>query len=147
VTALQRVVGLSRDRRRLLARALVTVAWYRAALWVLPFRWVRRLAARPSRRSRSSRSAVDIASAVTAAARRVPQASCLTQALALQSLLQREGYSPLLKLGVAKTPAGELAAHAWIEEDGRVLIGGPESARFVPLLPEHRIGADAPPRS
>ena len=144
MSAFGRLASLPPERRTLLARALAVVAWYRVALWLLPFRWVQALPARAAKRRRPSRTALELAEAVTAAAKRVPHASCLTQALALQSLLVKEGYAPTLKLGVAKTPGGALEAHAWVEADGRILIGGPESARFVPLLPGARAEAEAP---
>jgi hypothetical protein len=53
-----------------------------------------------------------------------PGASCLTQALAAQVLLRREGFDPKLQLGVARDEAGKFIAHAWIECDGRIVIGG-----------------------
>ena len=107
----------------------------RLALTALPFRWVRSLAERPRQApGRSSEFTVEeLAWAVSAAARRVPRSTCLTQALALESLLRREAYDASLRLGVAKTPEGALEAHAWLESDGRVVIGGPRSARFVSL--------------
>ena len=72
--------------------------------------------------------------AVKAASRRMPfTATCLVQALALRMLLSRQGYDPHLRLGVAKDGDDRLEAHAWLEMDGQVLIGGEAGGRFVPL--------------
>lgn len=58
------------------------------------------------------------------AARLVPRASCLTQALAAQLLLARSGHRSQIRIGVAKDPDGRLLAHAWLISDGRIVIGG-----------------------
>jgi hypothetical protein len=135
MTAVRKLARLTPAERGLLLRALLAVCVFRVGLTVLPFRWVERLAARPRARTNGgARPSVDqLAWAVSAASRRIPRATCLTQALALQSLLIGEGHEPTLRLGVAKTPVGDLEAHAWLEHGGRIVIGGPQSARFTPL--------------
>lgn len=62
--------------------------------------------------------------AITRAARFVPVASCLTQALSLQVMLGRRGLGSRLCIGVRKGKNKDFEAHAWVERDGRVLIGG-----------------------
>jgi Transglutaminase-like superfamily len=133
VSAFSKLIALPRVRRALLVRALVTVTAFRVALTVLPFRWTRRLAAREHAGGAPGASVEDLAWAVSAAARRIPRATCLTQALALQALLAREGHDATLRLGVARGELGALEAHAWLESGGRVVIGGPQAARFVPF--------------
>ncbi len=73
--------------------------------------------------------------AVRNAARLVPGASCLTQALAAQYLLARAGCRSHLQVGVARDPAGRFLAHAWLVSDGKVVIGGSsrELARYAVL--------------
>ena len=53
--------------------------------------------------------------------------SCLTQALGGQFLLSRHGYQPHLRIGVQIDEKGKLHAHAWVESEGVVIIGGPDS--------------------
>ena len=133
MSALARFVRLSAGRRRLLLRATVAVAGFRVALALLPFRWVQGLAVRPRRSSAGPRaSRDDLAWSVVAVGRRF-RSTCLVDALALQALLLREGHDASLRIGVAKTDAGRLEAHAWLDSGGRVLVGGPESARFTEL--------------
>jgi hypothetical protein len=50
--------------------------------------------------------------------------ACLTQALAGQVLLNRCGISTRVKIGVLKDPEGHFQAHAWLENDGQLLLGG-----------------------
>lgn len=60
--------------------------------------------------------------------RLLPERPCLTQALVLQYLLlRRADTSPQLHIGVAKQEGEDLQAHAWVERNGRVLIGGTAS--------------------
>jgi hypothetical protein len=131
VSALRKFAHEPWPRQRLVLRALVTVAFFRAALSALPFRWVRAVSARRVRRAtRDLPGRVDDLSwAVAVASRRVPRASCL----ALQNLLAREGYRSDLHIGVAKSGDGGLEAHAWLESGGRVLIGGGQVERFTRL--------------
>lgn len=56
------------------------------------------------------------------ASRIVPKATCLTQACALQIMLARRGIDAVLRIGVMNGAA--FGAHAWLEHDGRVLVGG-----------------------
>ena len=74
----------------------------------------------------------DIVWATTTAARCVPGASCLVQAITGWSMLQEAGYPASLHVGVAKGEKVPLQAHAWIESEGRVLIGASE-AKFHTL--------------
>ena len=81
----------------------------------------------------------------------LPDRPCLTQALVLQYLLLRRGEdSAQLHIGVTKGEDEDLQAHAWVERDGRVLIGGADAPemyeRFEDL--ETKIGSsNAPERS
>ena len=66
-----------------------------------------------------------IARIVSFVGRRSPwRTTCLRQALLLWFLLARRGVATELRLGVEKSVEGDFAAHAWVEHDGRVLIGG-----------------------
>jgi hypothetical protein len=65
----------------------------------------------------------------------VPHATCLTQALAAQTLLRFRGDWAKLCLGVARGDFGEFKAHAWLEADGKVIIGdSPELSRYQRLV-------------
>ncbi len=148
---LRRFFTLSTAERRALARALVTVATIRLALWVLPFRVIRpvigRITARPRGADADAEATRRIAWAVAAAAARIPRATCLTQALAAQVLLARIGEHADLRLGVARDHSAPALAHAWLEHRGHVLIGGAWLERYMPLpfIDGHAAPADAAP--
>lgn len=127
------------DAWLLLKTALLLVA-IKLAMRLLPFRTLRRLstlaASAPTRRLRDAGhvSADRATWAVKTASQHVPGVkSCLTQALATQVLLARCGYPALLHIGVMRGERGQFRAHAWVESDGKVVIGGSGPERFTPL--------------
>lgn len=62
--------------------------------------------------------------AVQAASALAPGATCLVQALALQSLLLRRGVASQVRLAVAHGSVPDLRAHAWLEAAGQALLAG-----------------------
>jgi hypothetical protein len=132
---------LTRTEQRLFVRATLTVAAIRIALWVLPFRTLRRVLPRTARDAgdgpgENIASIEKVAWAVGMAGGIVPRVTCLSQALAVQVLLARQGYPTTLTIGVAKSQDGQLEAHAWVEIEGRIVIGKlADLSRFTPFPP------------
>lgn len=124
-----------------LVKSLFLVGVIRLGLWMLPFSILRRLLAmvviaNPESRGRYSASMDQVAWAVTVVSRYIPEATCLTQALATQILLRRRGYWTHLRIGVARSDTRKLEAHAWVESEGRIVIGGlRDLSRHTPLPP------------
>lgn len=60
--------------------------------------------------------------------RRIPGARlCLPQAIAVATILRRHGVRGELVFGVRHHP---FAAHAWVEVDGRIVLGADEAAAY-----------------
>ena len=77
-----------------------------------------------------------IAWAVETVGRYIPGTTCLYKALASKIMLAQYGYDACIHIGVDKKEAGSLDAHAWVEIDGHILIGGARDlSRYTPLLP------------
>jgi len=58
----------------------------------------------------------------------------LAQALAIQVLLERRGYPTQLRIGFTRSKGGQMSAHAWVECEGRVVIGGMGNMiRYIPV--------------
>ena len=115
-------------------RALLTVAGYRLGLDLLPFRWVQEAAARGRRRADAGRRLrSSMCGRFSPRRGGVPRATCLTQALALQSLLGAAGHASSLRIGVAREDGWCFEAHAWLESGGRILIGAGGTERFTAL--------------
>jgi len=137
VTAIGRFLDLSWTERRLLMAAGVAVPVLRLGLWLLPFGVFRPLVIRGAARRPGpglDGKAVDqVAWAVSVVARRIPGATCLTQALAARVLLAGMGERSELRIGVLRECGGGIRAHAWLEHDGRVVIGGDAGTGYAVL--------------
>ena len=121
--------SLSRDDRRLLFEALVLNVRARAALHFRSLETLRAWTVRPGdRRLPLER----IVWAGRAAARRTPAGTCLSSALALQRLMSSHGYVSELHIGVTREAAG-FFAHAWVQYEGRVLIGEDDDRSYTRL--------------
>ncbi len=123
-------LALPSSEQRLLIGAWVVVGLVRLGLCLLPYRTLCALLGRFEQakgRHGAHKPSVPvdrIVWAVKAASRILPSATCLTQAMASKALLRRNGYLPTLRIGATKNGSGEFLAHAWLEYEGRVLIGG-----------------------
>ena len=62
------------------------------------------------------------------------QMKCLGRALVTQTLMLLSGHTSKVCFGVAKEPHNQIEAHAWVEYQGRIIIGQLNNmSRFYPL--------------
>lgn len=66
----------------------------------------------------------EIAWSICTASRFVPNSTCLVRAVATQKMLARHGRPASLCIGVAKSDKQQFTAHAWVECEGSVVVGG-----------------------
>lgn len=120
----------------LVVKGLVVVSATRVALCFLPYRKLQELIPATTGKRCSIEYARRVAAAVATAARIVPSASCLTQALAAKYLLARSNHHSLIRVGACRTEIGGFEAHAWLVCDGVVVLGGPPEAlaRYTHLV-------------
>lgn len=123
--------------KKLLTQSLFLILFVRIGLWVLPFnlldRWLNR-AALVGDKAADWATIRRVVRSVRSCSRFVPGATCLTQALATRVLLQMDGQASDLKIGVERDRNERFGAHAWIEVDGRIVIGKlPRHHRFAVL--------------
>jgi hypothetical protein len=141
MTLLRKYRGLAAADRRLLVTSALLLGAVRLGLWLLPFLTVRRLLASMTGaitpwHDTEQTSIARIGWTVTEVSQYIPMATCLTQALATQVLLGWQGHAARLRIGVARSDVGQFQAHAWVECQGRVVIGGADApVRFTPLPP------------
>ena len=125
---------------RLLIRVAVLIACIRLGLQVLSFKRTSALVKRTSnprvnKDELSFQERRRLIWAVRSLSKRMLSTKpCLTQSLALLWLLRRRGEDVQVQIGVRKNDAGEFAAHAWVEKEGSVLIGGKMSPANYALL-------------
>jgi Transglutaminase-like superfamily len=115
----------------LFLEAFVTLAVTRIALSVLHFQTVRRglgvLGKLGFLMGQRRADADTLLWAVKRAKSKWPFGStCLTEALTAEAMFKQHGFNPELCIGAIRRD-GHFLAHAWLENDGAVLIGGPAS--------------------
>lgn len=128
--------------RILVAKTFLLVLGCWLGLRILSFRTVRRLFAKIARPQRASPEdhpgqKDQIVWAVSKASTRLLGAgACLPQAIVAQLLLVQKGFPASLEIGVRKSEAGKLQAHAWVIVDEEIVIGGDKInlASYQPLF-------------
>jgi hypothetical protein len=137
MTRTAKFLRLPAAEKRLLLSSLIVLAAIRVALWTLNFQRVQKIAdaiSHPAVTHADPPAPDRIAWAVATVSRAVPHgANCLLRALATGVILKRYGYSSELKIGVMKSEAGDFQAHAWLESEGRIVIGDFQLDQYVPL--------------
>ena len=135
IAVLKRIATLPLATWTTLARVVPAVAAVRLALWVLPYRTVLAVFGHPThyrvRSAAYARTTLQVTDWVGRTA--LGDRPCLTQALAARWLLGRAGYAAELKLG-ARRDGDRFLAHAWLEIDGRVVLGGADSPALYATL-------------
>lgn len=133
---LREFTRLPANRRRLVLASLRLLWLVRVGLWTVSFRRLRGMLLRMEQNAREKVGAPrdELIWCIEAASRYVPAATCLTCSMAAQVLLRRNGHASTLRIGVARGGRGHLEAHAWVECDGRVVVGEMDNLdRFTPL--------------
>jgi hypothetical protein len=138
LSRVRKVVGYLATDRWLVVSALLLVSATRFALCILRVRRAARLLGwlvpgRPGKPPDPSL-ADRVVRAVMRASRVVPGATCLTQALAAQVLLERHRRPTRLHIGVFRDGRQQVVrGHAWVESEGKVVVGGHDLSTYVPL--------------
>ena len=115
----------------MLGQALAMVMMTRVGLRLLPLAAVRRsvrwllLAERPLAVQRRCPENQVIRAAASAGKHSPVGTTCLATALVGQALLNRHGHGCQLRIGVRRKTDGAFTAHAWLERNGQVILGGP----------------------
>jgi hypothetical protein len=113
----------------LLAGMAVLMAAIKAGLVLLPFQKLRHLLGWLAQRFRTNeptdpRRLRRIVVAATITGKKLfGGKACLVQALTVHFLYHCAGYPAQLRIGVGRSLDGALEAHAWIESQGKIVIG------------------------
>jgi hypothetical protein len=102
---------------------LWSVKW---GLRLFPFRLIYRAAGKQGTDFEKPSLPMDqVLTALETAGRQVPGSTCLVRALAGRLLLSQYGHRTEIHLGISKElEKMQMVAHAWLEHQGKVLIGG-----------------------
>lgn len=123
----------------LIAKVFLLLGLIRLGLWQLAFSNLRRFLEAISRRYSffyRCQSIEKLIWTVNVSSRYMPgNVKCLARALTTDVLLNCNDYPSSLRIGVAKEKVGKLEAHAWVESQGRVLIGNLRDLERYRILP------------
>ncbi|MBO9613787.1 MAG: lasso peptide biosynthesis B2 protein [Dyadobacter sp.] len=119
--------SLSGPEKWIFLRAVWCLLWIKAGLLLLPFSLFRKWYHRLSRPSRVQETAPETMErtvwAVDTAANLLPfELLCLPRALATKYLL-RNSPALTLEIGIEINPTKQFEAHAWVEQNGNIIIG------------------------
>jgi hypothetical protein len=124
-------------RAPIILEAFCLLAVAKAALVLLPFRWIQHTISQPGRPSvvdSQDRITRNVCSAVRVTARRLaPWAVCLPQALAGHWMLRRRGIASVVCFGVRREPGMSMEAHAWLRALDTVVLGQEVMTEFKPV--------------
>ena len=136
MSAVRKFLRLKKEERRFHLQVLMLMAWVSVVVhFGGPPAILKEHRRRPNVRPRHQPIPPhDIALAVTRASRYVPGASCLVQAIVTSRLLNREGYDSVIRVGVQTPNNGGLLAHAWVECEGEIVVGGANSTASYTTL-------------
>jgi hypothetical protein len=135
--AFRKFLVLSGRDQQILVKACLFLTVIRLGLWIVPFRTLQSILKRlfrcPGISKNESPPPEKVVWSVRAASWYIPSATCLAQALTVQTLLAQEGIHSDLAIGVAREEKSGIKAHAWLEIDGRVIIGEQERDHYTQL--------------
>jgi transglutaminase superfamily protein len=155
---LRRYRALTGSDRQLVTEAAMFLGAARLGIALLPFPVMRNLLDRftdkrgrsgfsRDRDENSSRPRMPIERvswAVTAVSRRVPfQTTCLVDSLAVDAMLRRRGYHSQIRFGVRMPDGARLAAHSWVEHDGKIVFGATGDSGDYSVLSATSISREA----
>jgi hypothetical protein len=139
---IRKLLKLTPSEYCLLAESVLMLGVVKIGLWLLPFRTMHRLVAARKLKAGAvdkeleRRSIKRVVWAVDVVSHYIPLfKNCLNRALATQVLLKRRGHRASLQIGVQRGEEGQFEAHAWIESEGKIVLGRLPSLSTYTRLP------------
>ena len=142
MTKIFRFLGWPYPKKKLLLQVFFLVARIRICLWLIPSKTLNGYISTSELPQKDQTSDWDmvheLVDYVRFCSRFVPYATCLTQALATRSMLRRMGQNCLMKIGIDKNQNQKFLAHAWIEVDGKIIIGNVRDLRRYSIMSHNK---------
>ena len=138
MTRVRKFLSRSPAERRLLLCTLVLYVVVSVLLTWVSFgrlrRWGARLStAREARPCDAAREQAVVWAVSTAAVVIALRDSCLAEALTAHWLLAASGRASIVRIGIAPAAGRPFTAHAWLESQGRAVLGAPDGSAYLTL--------------
>ena len=137
---LYRFLKLPRSDQKLFLQAYILMMLVRLGLLLLPFQKLQDLILKTNElrflgEANHDVGAKDIALSVIRSAKLSPGGvKCLAKALTASMLMKTYGLPYKTNIGVAKGEKNNLEAHAWVESEGKIVVGYlPDLSRYVAM--------------
>jgi hypothetical protein len=139
--AIHRLLSLTHSERRLMAEAALLLVLFALVVRFLSFRTISRFVLdnreKPGERALlGDQSPGLIPWAINAMSNRIPGTrTCLIRSLAAKVMFARRGIEARIRLGVGRDDRGSFRAHAWIESEGKIVLGQFDGESYETLPP------------
>ena len=136
-------LNLNKYKPLLLIQTYSLLTLVRLGLLLLPFKTLKGLLIKLSKYrgdQKSSITAKNIARAIARSSRLSPgTVKCLAKALTTNTLMNIYNLPCQLRIGVAKSQDKGLEAHAWVEAEGKIVVGYlPDLARYQTMTSQQQ---------
>lgn len=114
--------------KKIISQAIGWLMFFRLLLWFVSYKRLKSIFSFEDTDSLNSTN-VDwgkikiVTRSVKKCSQYLPFMTCLVQALATRKILNSIGQSSSIKLGVGRDDDNNFVAHAWVEANGRIIIG------------------------
>jgi hypothetical protein len=133
---IHKFLNLSSTEQRLLIKTWILLGLIRLGLQLLPFSTLRKLLYRFRSILGGDKKEFPedrLVWSVGVVSRYIPKATCLSQAITTQFLLQQAGHQACLHIGVTEAER-DSKAHAWVESQGKGFLLGIDLNQYTHLL-------------
>jgi hypothetical protein len=132
---IHKFLNLNSSEKIILFKALILLWIVRILLTILPFSIIKKFIDKVDedpQEPNSKFSKEKLIWAIQVMSDYTPKTTCLTRALGAKILLNMYHYPSNIQIGVSKT-ANKFEAHAWLESDHEIILGGSEK-EYIKLL-------------
>ena len=133
---LRKFLYLSLGDKILFFKAIVLIGVFRISLLIFPLKIVQQIVDSVTPRLSKSKTIPQEKiswSVKTVGNYLLGSKSCLPLALATEVLLKQNGYPATINIGVYKGDEIKFEAHAWVESEGKIIVGEETVKYYTPL--------------
>ena len=133
---MRRLLRVPLSSYALLIEAAVCLALARLALWIVPFRRLRRMFTRPVsgrefKGAKRERVKAQVAWAIDRTARLLPgETVCFPRGIAAQVMLRRRGIDATLYYGATELPERGWTGHVWVQDGAQGVVGHRDAGAY-----------------
>ena len=135
---LRKFLYLSLEDKILFFKTMVLVGVFRIGLLIVPLKLIQQFSDSVTPKSSKPKTNIISSEKISWCVKTVGNyifgpKSCLPLALAAEVLLKENGYPAIINIGVYKGDEIKLEGHAWVESEGKIIVGEETMQYYTPL--------------